>query len=252
MRALPTGSVHKAGLRRKSTKPHEDGAALSDLYAQTMQYYGALRGCARSLLRTTRASLSVVPQAQATLRPTRILSRTYLRPHPAMARKRGSFARREIRLCATLRQLMAKAIAAHTGNKDAFMRWTVRGYHHTIYTKYGLEVVGCPEDIPFANLRMPGLTGLRRVSTLLGLWQTCKLCFVPASEPNRAARVAKDLLAVRAVCKLRGNPAEPRPRRYQAAAGTRCSYGREVPCAVRAERPLVGEVGERGGGGTRP
>ncbi|KAH9852535.1 hypothetical protein C2E23DRAFT_730677, partial [Lenzites betulinus] len=72
--------------------------------------------------------------------------------------------------------------------------------------KYGLELIGWPKDIPFANLRMPGLTGLQWVSTVLGLWQTHELCFVPAAESNRAARAAKDPLAVALCAKNTGIP----------------------------------------------
>lgn len=83
------------------------------------------------------------------------------------------------------------------------MRWTVDGYHRMIYTEYGLALVGWPDDIPFADLSKPGVTGLLRISRLLEAWRTRTLRFVPVLL-DKAARAAKDPMDVVPSAKHRG------------------------------------------------
>ncbi|KAI0367839.1 hypothetical protein BV20DRAFT_1037540 [Pilatotrama ljubarskyi] len=107
----------------------------------------------------------------------------------------GSYARRELWMRGILRASMAESLVSLSGDANASMRWTVKGYHQKIYTEYGLQLVGWPTDLPFADLSKPGLTGYDRISRLYILWQSQDLKFIPVPL-EKAARAAQNPMAV--------------------------------------------------------
>ncbi|KAI0631360.1 hypothetical protein C8Q77DRAFT_1226930 [Trametes polyzona] len=118
------------------------------------------------------------------------LSTVLLRAHGP-----GTYSRREVWMRGVLRSWIRQALVLLTGDKDMFMRWTVEGYFNKIYVEYGLELVGWPEDIPFADLSKCGMTGLGRISRLFVLWQVEELRFIHA-RLDRTAREAQKPLDV--------------------------------------------------------
>ncbi|KAI0370626.1 hypothetical protein BV20DRAFT_916297, partial [Pilatotrama ljubarskyi] len=107
----------------------------------------------------------------------------------------SDYARREIRLRGLLRQSMQEKLVLLTGDTKASMRWTVEGYHKKIYTEYGLELVGWPDDFVFTNLSDRELTGYVRISTLYSLWKSGNMTFLPVmlDVHARAARHAAEV-----------------------------------------------------------
>ncbi|KAH9886902.1 hypothetical protein C8Q73DRAFT_675122 [Cubamyces lactineus] len=105
----------------------------------------------------------------------------------------GVYARHELWMRGFLRKSMAEALVSLTGNPNASMRWTVKGYYHKIYVEYGLELVGWPPDEVFADLSE--LTGSRRISMLFNLWKAKILTFqcVGLSKAERSARRPEDV-----------------------------------------------------------
>ncbi|KAI0629958.1 hypothetical protein C8Q77DRAFT_279881 [Trametes polyzona] len=112
------------------------------------------------------------------------------------------YARRELRMRGALRGSMRQALVSLSGDARACMHWTVRGYFRKIYVEYGLELIGWPGDLPFADLSDPGLTGFGPISRLFVLWETGELRFVPAPL-SRAERERRDPLDV-APCRING------------------------------------------------
>ncbi|KAI0323412.1 hypothetical protein GY45DRAFT_1332566 [Cubamyces sp. BRFM 1775] len=106
-------------------------------------------------------------------------------PHKAHTRY---YARRELQMRGILRKSMAEVLVLLTGDANACMRWTPKGFFKKIYVEYGLELVGWPPDEVFADPSK--LTGFRRISTLLVLWQTGVMHFRRV-ELNKAARNAR-------------------------------------------------------------
>ncbi|KAI0824299.1 hypothetical protein BC628DRAFT_1339506 [Trametes gibbosa] len=157
-----------------------------------------------------------------------------------MPRGCGSYARRELQLRAAFRQSVAKTLVDLTDDPDAFMRWTVRGYHRQIYTRYGLALVGWPDELPFADPSKPELTGLARISRLLACWQSGELKFVTV-ELDRAARAAKNPMDVAPSAKNGGiqprlGRSDIKKRRARAAAAAArfpARYVRDGPKSAR-------------------
>ncbi|KAI0640240.1 hypothetical protein C8Q77DRAFT_1045159 [Trametes polyzona] len=110
------------------------------------------------------------------------------------------YPRRELRMRGGLRASMRHTLVSLSGDKRACMHWTVRAYFRKIYVEYGLELVGWPPDLPFADLSDPGLTGFVPISRLIMLWETGELRFVRAAL-DRAERERRDPMDV-APCKI--------------------------------------------------
>ncbi|EIW53779.1 uncharacterized protein TRAVEDRAFT_23996 [Trametes versicolor FP-101664 SS1] len=105
----------------------------------------------------------------------------------------GDYARQELWMRGFLRHSMAESVQTHSGDPDAGMAYSVRGFHKKVYVQQGLELDGWPSDIPFTNLS--NVTGFARISALFVLWQTGLMKFVPValSERERAARNPADV-----------------------------------------------------------
>ncbi|KAI0323239.1 hypothetical protein GY45DRAFT_1207655, partial [Cubamyces sp. BRFM 1775] len=103
------------------------------------------------------------------------------------------YARRELWMRGVLRKSLNEALVSLTGDACARMHWTLKGYHRKIYVEYGLELVGWPQGEIFADLSE--VTGSKRISTLLVLWETGLMFFsrVELDKPARAARTPEDV-----------------------------------------------------------
>lgn len=76
---------------------------------------------------------------------------------------------------------------ALSGELKARMWWTFDRYYKFVYLRYGLKLVGWPEEVIWRNLS--DITGLARMSMLLELWQEGKLRFEPVTQAERDAAV---------------------------------------------------------------
>ncbi|KAI0737256.1 hypothetical protein C8Q80DRAFT_1243572, partial [Daedaleopsis nitida] len=109
---------------------------------------------------------------------------------------RGSgFARRELEMRSRFRKLINTHLAIRSGKPKMRMCWTVSTYVKTIFIKLGLELIGWPPSLPFTNPSNEELTGLARISLLLSLWETGKMCFVHVSDEDRRAAADDPLSA---------------------------------------------------------
>ena len=70
-----------------------------------------------------------------------------------------------------------------TGNPDARVRWAAEEYALYVVIRYGLKIVGWPDDVPFANLNRVG-GGVATLRRLQRLWDEKSLRFAEATDKD--------------------------------------------------------------------
>lgn len=126
---------------------------------------------------------------------------------------RADYARRETKIRGELRKSMNAELGEGTrvrpskpshvltsslsvrqsGDPQARMRWTVRGFYLYVYRRYGLKLVGWDCTVLFTN--PSHITGLVNISRLATRWERGELHFEPVTAEELEAARLNPLLA---------------------------------------------------------
>ncbi|TFY56760.1 hypothetical protein EVG20_g8801 [Dentipellis fragilis] len=144
----------------------------------------------------------------------------------APVRHQTKYQRKRIALRALLRRLIRASLVQITGNPKARMSWTK--YWRLVVLRYGVDIVGWPDDIPFMDPSKVSL-GRTRLLPLVQSWEDGLTCFVKltdaelaAKEAERKAKIAAGEIVLPAPRALRADFGDRRPHAQKGPAGRHC------------------------------